>query len=484
MADSLLELLRAWTRAGGGERVALLDTTGHVSYRRLLRAVEEAVGRFRGEGVTEQGRIALVARNDIPSVVAFAAINAIGAPVLVLHDRMARAERDTAVRGFGAGHVVEDGHVVAVARTGDPPGLPPGPAIAMVTSGTLGRPRIVCRAWAGSMANSRAYAQALGLEPIDCVLTTSPLNHSYSLEAGILAALSAGAGHAIPSVPATPAGVAALVHRGAVTVLQTVPALYRWYAGSGIPQMRVWKRCVSAGDLLPPEIAEEWARRGAPLWNHYGASEIGQITLGPADPAGSVGRPLEGIDVCAPQTAGAPGAVRVRCAGLSPLLVTEEGAEPIADSDGWVDIGDLGRVDGFGRLYLAGRQGGLLNIAGNKVDPAEVEAEIRRLPGVRDCAVVGREVDGAVRLWAFVEPSPGSEPSSLDPRALRARLRGRLSPTKVPTVVRVVEELPRTGTGKIRRWLLGASPQAAAATGGRAPGPGPRPSDPRPQEEP
>nr|CAD62194.1 Ata18 protein [Saccharothrix mutabilis subsp. capreolus] len=457
-ADGLvIEVLRARVRAGDGDRPALFDETASLTYRELASAVERRARELRADGVAEGSRLAVVARNDIPSVVVFAAANALGAAVLMLHERMSDAERRAAVSGFGADLVADPADGSGAPRPVEPGAgvdavLRDGPALALTTSGTQGRPKIVQRRWAGSMANSHAYALALGLTPADRVITTSPLNHSYGLEAGVLAAFAVGAGHVIPPVPTAPARLTALVERAGCTVLQTVPALYRWYGQSGVPRLRDWKRCVSAGDALPAETADQWAREGAPLWNHYGATEIGQITAGPADPPGAVGEPVPGVAVRA-ESAGAAAPLLVRCPGPDPVQVIDGRAVPLTDTDGWVPMGDLGHVDDGGRVHLSGRRGSLVNIAGNKVDPAEVERAARPHPGVRDCAVVGVPgTDGVTRLYAFVEVQPG--PTAFDPAALRRRLRRELGPAKVPAVIRPVAELPRTGTGKIRRWLL------------------------------
>lgn len=451
----LLEVLRSQLREHG-ERTALIDEGGSVTYRELVRAVEDRRHQLDRFGITDRSRVGLVAGNDITSVITFAAANALGAAVLLLHERMRPGERDSALSHFGATAVLDQAgeRHASAPQSAD---LPHGPALALATSGTSGRPKVVQREWAGSMANSHAHALALGLNPVDGVLTTSPLNHSYAIEGGVLAALAVGASHVIPPVPTAPVRLRELADRGSSTVLQSVPALLRWYGQDGIPRARTWKSCVSAGDRLPAEVAEQWARADAPLWNHYGASEIGQISIGPAESTGSVGLPVEGVALRTPgSTRDAAGTVEVRCSGLTPRLLSAGRAEPLADGHGWVEMDDVGLVDALGRLQLTGRRGRLINVAGNKVDPAEVEQVIRRYPGIADCAVVGRQgPDDDAQVCAFVELSAEGSAAGFDTSALRREVRGQLSASKVPAVVHVVDELPRTGTGKVRKGLLG-----------------------------
>ncbi|MFD9792922.1 class I adenylate-forming enzyme family protein [Streptomyces sp. NPDC059070] len=446
MADTLLDVLAGHRRAGRGDRPALIDRRRSVTYAELEGEVGARARELRAAGIGPGVRVGAVLTTLLDSVVDFAAATSLHAAVLVLQEAAGAAERSAALADFGA-ELVLDGEVLTRLRPTTAAGGR-DPAFAMASSGTSGRPKVISREWAGTLHNSAAFARTLGLDADDTVLTTSPLGHSYAIEAGTLAVLTAGACQLIPAGPLTPARAALLVERHRPTVLQSVPLILDWWGRGDVPRAGTWKRCVSAGEGLPERAAEPWREAGLTVYDHYGNSELGQLTLNAAGGNGGVGHPLPGVRIKAGN--GEPGPVEAAFPGLSPVRMEGGHAVPLADADGWVTTGDLGVLDDDG-LWLTGRSDLLINIGGNKVSPVEVEAVLRTLPGVRDCAVVGRPgPSGDNQVWAFVEAGA----DEFDAAALRRRAREQLMTVKVPTVFRRVDALPRTGSGKIRRGLL------------------------------
>jgi long-chain acyl-CoA synthetase len=130
--------------------------------------------------------------------------------------------------------------------------------------------------------------------------------------------------------------------------------------------------------------------------------------------------------------------------------------QPLELVDGFLPMGDIGRLDERGRLTITGMMKFLIDVGGMKVNPLEVEEAIREYPDVADCAVVPIHVSESVwRVRAIVVPA--SDDRGLDERALGAFVRERLAPHKVPRVFEVRPSLPRSPTGKLlRRALEGA----------------------------
>ncbi|MFI0737498.1 class I adenylate-forming enzyme family protein [Streptomyces sp. NPDC021100] len=443
--DTPLDVLAGHRRAGRGDRPALADRRRSVTYAELEREVGARMRELREAGVGAGVPVGVVLTCLLESVADFAAALSLGAAVLVLQERAGGAERAAALDDFAAELLVAERGVARLRPAGRGTDAP---AFAVTSSGTGGRPKVISREWPGTFRNSSVFAAESGLDADDVVLTTSPLGHSYAIEAGTLAVLAAGACQVVPSGPLTPARAAALAGRHRPTVLQTVPLVLDWWGRGGVPRAGHWKRCVSAGEALPAAAAGPWHDAGVPVLDHYGNSELGQLTLGPAG-GGGVGRPLPGVGLRA--GTGGPGPVTARFHGLSPVRVRQGRATPLADADGWVATGDLGVLDAGGGLRLTGRADALINVAGNKVSPTEVEAVLRGLPGVGDCAVVGRPGPaGGTQVWAFVE----ADARDFDAAALRRRAGELLTPVKVPAVIRRVDALPRTPTGKIRRGPL------------------------------
>ncbi len=118
--------------------------------------------------------------------------------------------------------------------------------------------------------------------------------------------------------------------------------------------------------------------------------------------------------------------------------------------DGWLHTGDLGRLDGQGRLHVEGRLKELIVTGGENVAPLEVEQVLLAHPAVADAAVAGRpDPEWGEAIVAFVVPR---EP--VDPDELRAWCRDRLQPHKVPKRIEFAESLPRTPGGKLLRGRL------------------------------
>jgi fatty-acyl-CoA synthase/2,3-dihydroxybenzoate-AMP ligase len=129
--------------------------------------------------------------------------------------------------------------------------------------------------------------------------------------------------------------------------------------------------------------------------------------------------------------------------------------DPDVATDGWYRTGDLGRMDGEGRLYLEGRLNELLNRGGLKVSPGEIEAVLARHPAVADAAVVatadpvlGEAICACVVVAGAVVPSLGD---------VRSYLGQTLARHKLPDELCLVDSIPRTAIGKVERAALAAS---------------------------
>jgi long-chain acyl-CoA synthetase len=195
------------------------------------------------------------------------------------------------------------------------------------------------------------------------------------------------------------------------------------------------------------------AMPGVGFANTFGQTETlgGYTALTPADhrdPAriGSVGRALPGVEILIVATGtddplpdGEVGELLVR----SPQNVRE----------GWLRTGDLARRDAEGYLYPMGRLADTINRGGEKFGPVEVEAALRRHPGVAEAAVAGvPDPEMGERVGALVVPAQGHE--GLTVAELQAHCRGLIAPFKVPERVVLVDQLPYDQLGKLRRTTI------------------------------
>jgi acyl-CoA synthetase (AMP-forming)/AMP-acid ligase II len=202
-------------------------------------------------------------------------------------------------------------------------------------------------------------------------------------------------------------------------------------------------------------VLERFERRwGVPVVETYGMTEAAsQITANPLDARrpGSVGLPV-GVELRVRD-----GRVEIRGPGVIRAYAGGEGADRFG-ADGWLDTGDIGRLDEDGYLYLSGRGGDAINRGGEKIFPREIEEVLRRHPGVRDAVVVPAPdpVLGEVPV-AFVVPASGpAEGPDADQLVadLRGLCDGELARAHRPAQVRVVAALPLGPTGKVSRPAL------------------------------
>lgn len=332
-------------------------------------------------------------------------------------------------------------------------------SIVLGSSGTTGLPKLVVRESAALDADAIGVARGMSLTPEDCVLCVPPLCHSYGVDV-FVGATFAGAELRVMA-EFDPTGAARQMRNG-VTVLPGVPfvfeSLSRVEGGTDSHRVRL---ALSAGSSLLDRVREEFtARWKVPVGQLYGATELGTVSLSVPGEDGfdarSIGRPLPGVsfrvlDVENPAReveAGDEGQLAVRAESMLSGYVEGE-AELV---DGHLLTGDLARRAPDGRVTITGRLKFVIESGGFKVNPLEVEAVLSEHPDVADCAVVPLSLTDTIqRLYAFVVPRNGAV---LRASELRAFLRERLAPTKIPRGFEFVGSLPRSSLGKLLRDRL------------------------------
>ncbi|HEY74718.1 MAG TPA: acyl--CoA ligase [Thermoflexia bacterium] len=224
--------------------------------------------------------------------------------------------------------------------------------------------------------------------------------------------------------------------------------------------------CGTGSAPCPPELAREVQRRfGCALHIGFGATEIGggiaATDLGdPEDrQAETVGRPMPGVEVRVVDDEGRPlppgevGELWVRTEGRmvgywgAPDLTAQ-----VVDEEGWYHTGDLAVMDEEGYLRIVGRKKDMIIRGGRNIYPEKIERHLMTHPAVREAAVVGVPRGlGGEEVWAFVIPEDGTDLTS---RQVREHCRGVLEPYEIPQVVRIVDDFPRSSTGKPQKFRL------------------------------
>ena len=298
------------------------------------------------------------------------------------------------------------------------------------TSGTTGQPKPVELTYGNHAASAAASASGLGVDPDDRWLCPLPLHHVGGL--GVLIRCAVNRTTAVLHQRFDAERVKRTLEAGEVTLASLVPTMLVRLREAGLASAPGLRAIALGGGPIPAGLLDWAAEAGIPVTPVYGMTETCSQVV-----AGSPGRPLEGVEL----RIGVGGEILVRGAMVAPGSVA---------ADGWLHTGDLGRLDGDGRLHVEGRLKELIVTGGENVAPLEVEQALLAHPAVADAAVVGRpDPEWGEAIAAFVvlrEPAREEE--------LRAWCRARLAPYKVPKRIEIAEALPRSAAGKLLRTRL------------------------------
>jgi long-chain acyl-CoA synthetase len=364
---------------------------------------------------------------------------------------------------------------LAAANRGRKPATPPissdDIAFLTYTSGTTGPPKGAMNSHGNVVFNAQAYRDWVGLDGDDVVLGVAPLFHITGLVGHIAVGLLVGM-PIVLSYRFEPDTTLELIERHGVTF--TVGSITVFIALMNAPtagerDVSAFKKLVSGGaPIAPPTVEAFEAKFGAYIHNIYGLTETTSpshcVPIGRRAPvdkesgALSVGVPIFNTVVKIIDEAGeeaAPGEIG-EIVTSGPQVVSGYWNKPEetehALPDGWLYTGDVGVMDADGWFYIVDRKKDMINAAGYKVWPREVEDVLYGHEAVREAAVVGvpDEYRGET-VKAFVSLKPGAE---ADGDELIAFCKERMAAYKYPRSIEFVNELPKTASGKILRREL------------------------------
>jgi long-chain acyl-CoA synthetase len=335
------------------------------------------------------------------------------------------------------------------------------------TSGTTGRAKGVRLSIRGMLWIAAAcWAPICNLSDQDVVLSPLPLFHSYGLNLSVLSVLAVGASEHILE-RFSPQQALELLQSGKYSVFPGVPTMFHYLLQraqeAGVTMLGGTRLCISAGAIMPAALNRSFEERfGTTLLDGYGITETSTMvtmnwTRG-SRPMGSCGLPVPGLAtrIVDPATLedvpiGSEGELIVRGPNLMHGYHNKPAETATALRKGWYHTGDLAKSDANGYLTITGRIKELIIRGGQNIAPAEIEEVVILHPDVVDCAVVGvpHSTLGEVPYLFVV-----AERDQLDVESLLAHCRKSLSSYKIPEATHIVEQIPRTGSGKIMRFKL------------------------------
>lgn len=340
---------------------------------------------------------------------------------------------------------------------------PDDAAALLYSSGTTGFPKGVTLTQRNIATNVATAAGASGYGQDDRLALFLPLFHVYGQNYILNGAVSVGATvclfrRFVPEV------VLDAIERDRITMFFGVPTIFIGLLGMDLSKrdLSSIRYEMSAASTMPEEVSRRWTERfGRRIYEGYGLTECSPFAAyndAVEHRFGSVGRAVRDFAIAIHDEHG-----RERLRGEWGEIVIcgpgvmagywnrpQESAEALRD--GWLHSGDIGRMDDDGYVYIVDRVKDMINVSGLKVWPAEVEQYLYRMPGVHECAVYGvpDPVKGETVAVALVAV-PGS---GLTGEQVIAWCREHLAAYKVPARVDVVDELPKSATGKLLKRVL------------------------------
>ena len=341
---------------------------------------------------------------------------------------------------------------------------PEKPRFVILTSGTTGAPKGAQRSNPDGLFTLAAMIDRIPYRSREKMVIAAPLFHSW----GLLHYAAVGLPTASTVVLRRrfdPEDTLRAIRDHHAQVLVAVPVMIQrilalseeTLARYRLPSLRVVSL---SGSALPGELAISWMDRfGDNLYNFYGSTEVGQVTIAtPADlraAPGTAGRPPRGTVVRLYDGHGEEvpqGAVGRIFAGSEMSFEGYTGGGGKENIDGLLSSGDVGRFDAQGRLFVDGRDDEMIVSGGENVFPREVEDLLADHAQVEEAAVIGvSDAEWGQRLKAFVVPRGGAQ---LSEDTVKEYVKENLARYKVPREVVFLDELPRNATGKVLKREL------------------------------
>lgn len=450
-----------------GSKPGIHDIFGTLRFASIRDRVDSLAAELAARGLSRRSGLGLRTRNNREAVIAFFAALKCGAAVLPMPTTMKSSEVQEITELCGLHFVLDsaDGAEHQLSRTDVDLSRMFAPHIAdaalvRFSSGTTGLAKGVVLSHRSALERCAAIVRALELTSDDTVLFALPI--AYHFAGSILPYIACGAAIAFTANDLDAASLLDCAKRYRATVLYASPLHIRLLArdtsGGALTTVR---RVMSTGAAVSPETCRQFANRyGQGVCQLWGSAELGlpivNIRRSEERPE-AVGYAVDGFRVevldedFRTTPAGSEGQLAIEGPGMFDGYVSPQLTRDDVLHDGWFLTGDLASRDDDGLITIRGRAKTVINVAGAKVFPEEVENVLLEHPAVRRCRVFGRAhplvgecVVAEVELLDGVPVKTGELP---------AWCRSHLSAYKVPRVVKIVDEVRLTPAGKINRRL-------------------------------
>jgi benzoate-CoA ligase len=490
-------------REGRGNKTAILCGDEAVTYRQLHENVNRMGNALRNLDVRMEERVAILLPDTPEWVYAFFGAMKIGAVAVPLNTNLKAEDYEYFLNDSRARVLVADdsllGHITDIQakflkyiliRRGDAHGClslesvlqeaspelkaedtsKDDMAFWLYSSGTTGAPKGAVHLHHDMIVEADCYARAtLGLQETDVTFSVAKLFFAYGLGNGIYFALRVGGTTILLPDRPTPDKVFETIERHQPTVFFSVPTSYVQLLDTAEKQNltslgRV-RMCVSAGEPLPKHLYDKWLERfGAEIYDGIGSTEILHIFIsnrpGHVKP-GSTGQVVEGYEAKIVDDDGNElpprevGTLLIKGDSIASGYWNKHEQTKDTFCGHWINTRDKFLKDDDGYFWYAGRTDDMFKVSGQAVWPTDVEGILLQHPAVLESGVVGAlDPHGLVKPIAFVILKDDFEPAPDLCTELQDFVKKTSSPHKYPRAVLFVDSLPKTSTGKIKRYML------------------------------
>jgi acyl-CoA synthetase (AMP-forming)/AMP-acid ligase II len=310
----------------------------------------------------------------------------------------------------------------------------PTPSLFQYSSGTTGEPKLIARSWQDINFEVESYNQGLASAEQPIVLV--PVSHSFGLITGVLAGMLRETEPIIVH-DKNPKFAIHIINSIENSIVYGVPFLYHLLDMLGKDELR-YHKLISSGAPLSEVLLSRLKQRAIEVWQQYGCTEAGCISLGNQLTSSSdVGKPLSHMQVTTDADLGSDESIFSE-------IVASAGSNKVYTRD-------LGYISKQGTLHVLGRMDDLINVSGLKVIPSEVESMIGRMQGVEETVVYKTKH----KVWGeAVKALVVASNVVLREEEVKAWCVAHLPAYKVPSVIEIVKEIPKLPSGKISRKLL------------------------------
>jgi len=466
-----------------GKNAVVVDDRVY-TFQQLLADIDANAARLNSEGIQPSDCVGVLFGNSYEFIVAAFAVFASGAKLVPLNPKFAAEELEYYLDNasvkwlfYPAGHETSLAYLESrlVQGSSEVLGLPPAAAtpkqdfdiaasgLYMFSSGSTGKSKRVTRSQANLLAEYDAIAKMVNLQGDDVFLCTIPLYHTHGFGNALFGALFSGSTLVLLTAEFNGRKTVEAIEQFSVTVYPSVPFMLQIMAMTRFkesPAVATLRLVISAGAPLSEKIYQEFkAKFGIGISQLYGSTETGAVcvNLHPEQHGfASCGLPLPGNiveirnDEGKALATGEEGEIWVS----SPAMTQAYDDLPEITRECCIDnfffLGDLGTYTDSG-VTIKGRKKLLVNVAGNKVDPLEVEEVLNLHSNVIESVVVGKPHDiTGEQLKAYIVAKDGE----IDGHEYASFLKQHLVEYKIPKEFQTIDEIPKSPLGKILRKYL------------------------------